>query len=178
MLTVREQKIILEMYRKCVRGNENNKEYDIRFNREQLRGLGLYLTESGLSRALRSLDMHFLIDRMEFEKPIKADKKELKRLELDARRSEREFDKMIPIGYSKIKLPNGTFLEMWAKKGEEDKRTIREIVNERMKIRARRLREYKKTPRTERIRYRLTKEGRLLGRIFLKNEKWRRAKEL
>jgi len=61
MLTIKEQKLLLEMY---LKGPYTPKV----FTREQLKEMGNYISDSGLSRALSNIYMHFFIEKVGPEK--------------------------------------------------------------------------------------------------------------
>ncbi len=82
-------------------------------------------------------------------------------------------------GKHKIKLPNGNFFEfeVFDEKDEEseeegilDKRSPKQIAKERASDIRKRRKQFKNTPRGERLKFMLTEEGMLYGRILMKCE--------
>lgn len=77
MLPVKEQKLLLRMY---LKGQIIPKV----FTRNELKEMGDYVSESGLSRTLRNLYIHFFIEYVGHEKPTIRYEDELSHIENQA----------------------------------------------------------------------------------------------
>jgi hypothetical protein len=156
MLSKDEQRLVLEMYR------EGKRKPGMKFTRQDLKDMGFFTTEPSLSRAITNLYYHFLIEenRMEYPKGVTRDMLNENIVDL------KELEKTMKDSLEK--MGSDTFFASFP----ENFPSKQEIVDRRMKKIWEQRREYRQTPKDERISYSLPPEGEHFGRLLDKAQQW------